>query len=115
MRLYIAGPMNGYPDYNFPLFFKVEQELSKTYDIINPARIALDTFNKNCLQEIPREVFLRLDIQYLLICEGIVLLPRWEKSNGAILERLIAKELKFAIYNYLGNGRIKSEETCNNF
>lgn len=108
MKVYIAGPMTGYDNLNFPLFNKVEEELSKDYTIVNPARLAESIL---CVsKDIPRETFLRLDIYHLLICDGIVLLPSWETSRGAVLERDIAKELKLDIYIYKGNGVLEKEQ-----
>lgn len=37
--LYVAGPMRGIPEFNFPAFFEAEDRpLKAGYDVINPAR-----------------------------------------------------------------------------
>lgn len=56
----------------------------------NPARINADTQEwLTCM---------RRDIAALIECDGIVLLPRWEWSRGAILEHDIALRLGLQIF-----------------
>ncbi len=83
--LYIAGPMSGYTDWNFPAFFKAGSELSFAgYSVLNPARHGdLGDWSEN----------MRLAVIDLMQCAGIALLPGWEKSRGASIEYNLAKEL----------------------
>jgi hypothetical protein len=87
VRLYLAGPMTGLPELNFPAFHAAAARLRESgYDVVNPAEINVD----------PSEGWaacLRKDIAQLVTCEGIALLPGWEKSRGARLEHRIATEL----------------------
>lgn len=40
MKVYIAGPMSGYPAFNYPRFFEVAQQLrERGFDPINPAAL----------------------------------------------------------------------------
>lgn len=96
MKLYIAGPMSGYPDHNFPAFNAMAKELRGLgFEVVNPAELAEDDSQ-------PWEYYMRRDIPLLCQCDGIVLLPGWQQSKGAQLERYIAAELKMEIVHWNG-------------
>lgn len=87
MKYYIAGPMTGYDDLNFPSFYHAEDLLvARGIEVINPARInpALDANWLDCM---------KADIKYLVDCDGIYMLKNWEKSRGAAIEHFIAVSL----------------------
>ena len=47
-KIYIAGPMTGYENYNYPKFFKIENILKeKGWIVVNPARITDDFGGQN--------------------------------------------------------------------
>ncbi|AOY93813.1 hypothetical protein BKK79_19910 [Cupriavidus sp. USMAA2-4] len=88
-RIYIAGPMTGMPDLNFPAFHAAAGALrGEGYDVVNPAEINADPAAGwlECM---------RKDIRELVTCEAIYLLPGWEGSRGARLEARIAEGLGF--------------------
>lgn len=90
-RLYVAGPMSGLPDLNFPAFHAAAAKLRASgYDVVNPAEINVDPSAGwvECL---------RKDIAQLVTCDGIALLPGWEKSKGAALECHIATALQMKV------------------
>ncbi len=92
-QLYLAGPMAGQVEYNFPLFNRVAQLLrGRGYEVFNPAE------NKDGDTRQPRSFYMRLDIPALLKSEAVVLLPGWEGSRGANLEVWIAIDLDLPIY-----------------
>ncbi|MFU7262033.1 DUF4406 domain-containing protein, partial [Pseudomonas aeruginosa] len=68
-RIYLAGPMTGLPEHNFPAFHAEAARLrSLGYQVENPAEHG----------EIPGfewADYLRLDLQKLLTCQAIALLP----------------------------------------
>ncbi len=87
MRIYIAGPMTGIPEFNFPAFHAAAAALrSMGHEAINPAEVVTDTTTSwaECM---------RRDIPALLTCEAVVTLDGWEKSKGANLEIHIARAL----------------------
>ena len=87
MRIYIAGPMTGHPDLNFPAFHGKAAELrAMGHEAVNPAEINSDP-------QAEWATCMRSDIRELVTCEAIYLLPGWEKSRGATLEWTIATEL----------------------
>lgn len=86
-RLYLAGPMTGYDDLNFPQFHHVAGQLRALgFDVVNPAEINVDPKSgwQDCM---------RADIQQLVTCRAIALLPNWQQSRGACLEHHIAQAL----------------------
>lgn len=87
-RVYIAGPMTGYPDCNFAAFHAAAERLSAAgWKVFNPAE------NFGGRKDLPREAYLRLDLAVLAQCDAIAMLPGWEDSRGAKLEYLVAREL----------------------
>ena len=86
-RVYIAGPMTGLPELNFPAFHAAAARLRRLgLEVVNPAEINAGTTLgwADCM---------RADIAQLVTCDSIALLPGWEKSRGASLERHIAETL----------------------
>lgn len=93
-RTYVAGPMTGYVEFNFPAFHaKAAEERAKGHVVINPAE--LDEADGDLTQ--PWDFYLRRDLRVIADCNRIVLLPGWTKSKGARLEHHIAQELGFQI------------------
>lgn len=90
--LYVSGPMTGYPAFNFPTFFAAADQLRAVgYGVVNPAELSrLDPFPS-------KAELLRKDLQGLLLCDGLALLPGWEESPGALLEWSIAQALAMPI------------------
>lgn len=92
-RLYLAGPMTGYPEYNFPLFNRAAKLLRELgYDVFNPA----ENTDNGEIQSLA--YYMRLDIPALLASEAVVLLPDWQQSRGANLEVWIALDLDMPVY-----------------
>jgi len=95
-RIYIAGPMSGLPDLNFPAFHREAANYrSQGVDVVNPAEINAEdqTCWKSCM---------RADIRELVTCDSIAMLPGWEKSRGASLEHHIAKQLEMTVIYLTG-------------
>lgn len=86
-RLYIAGPMSGHHDLNFPAFHREAAHYrAMGYEVVNPAEINADPSAEwlDCM---------RSDIKQLVDCDAIAMLPGWERSKGASLEHHIANGL----------------------
>lgn len=87
MKLYIAGPMSGLPDFNYPTFFKAAERLRAAgYEVENPAE------NK------PEGTaswlaYMRMSLVQISRVDGLALLPGWQESKGASLEVHIAEAL----------------------
>lgn len=90
-KIYIAGPMTGLPDLNFPAFHGEASWLrAMGNEVINPAEVNPDPATK-------WEDCMRADIAQLVTCDGIHMLAGWEKSRGATLEHHIALSLGMEI------------------
>lgn len=93
-RIYISGPMTGHEDHNFPAFHAAAERFRKAgWEVANPAE------NFDGRTDLPREAYLRADMTMLAQCDAIALLPGWERSAGATLETVLAKELGLQFFD----------------
>lgn len=92
LSIYVSGPMTGIPEHNFPAFAEASERLRAAgYLVINPAENwggATDTTREQCM---------RLDIQQVLVADGLALLPGWEQSAGARCEVDVARQVSTPI------------------
>lgn len=114
MKIYIAGPMSGLKNFNFPYFDNVAANLRGAgYEVVSPAELDDPAFRKRVMAEhitghesdllgawgdcLARDVKLITDGGI----EGIVLLHNWYKSRGAKLEAYVGllNKLKFGLYS----------------
>jgi hypothetical protein len=97
--------MSGYADLNFPAFHKeAAAQRAAGYEVINPAELNPEADAQVIAGEMTAEekhahwvACMRKDIQGLLSCDRVVLLPGWRASRGASLERHIAEALGYEI------------------
>lgn len=85
--IYIAGPMTGHEDLNYPAFNQAEQELTGAgHRVLNPAR-----------QDLGPEAswldYMRLAVRDVSRADGVCLLPGWSESRGANVEYDLATGL----------------------
>ena len=100
-KIYIAGPMTGYENYNYPKFFKIESILKeKGWIVINPARITDDFGGQNVfLSDLNAQKTILFEQQtQLMNCNAILLLDGWQKSVGSKIELQIALKHNLDIY-----------------
>ena len=92
---YLAGPMTGYEDHNFPAFTSHAAWLRQHgYEVVNPAEL-------EALETGPRKewaYYLKRDIRELLTCNAVAVMRGWENSPGATLEVYIGWRLGFSIF-----------------
>lgn len=86
-RIYLAGPMSGLPEFNYPAFHAEAARLRALgYHVENPA-------------ENPEPAckswggYMRIAIPQMLSCDAIALLPNWLTSKGARIEWNLAVDL----------------------
>lgn len=121
MNIYLAGPMRGIKDFNFPEFMRNAELLrSAGHSVFNPAERDLSVHGAASLKTatgdetevaknlnmdpkaFARDCFLA-DTEY--ICkhaDAIYLMPGWETSKGAIAEKALGEALGLEIW-YLHN------------
>ena len=110
MKVYLAGPMSGIPQFNFPAFFAAADRLrAKGHEVFNPAEEDIkrsgngwwensDGSHRNLPEGITYRECLRHDLNWILDhAEGIALLPGWEKSKGVAAEHALAVALNLTI------------------
>ena len=86
-KVYLAGPMSGLPDNNYPAFNAEAARLR-----------ALGYFVENPAENTPPECgswqgWMRLSIRQMLTCDIVALLPGWRNSRGASIEYNLAQKL----------------------
>jgi len=87
-KVYIAGPMTGYPAFNFPAFHEAQKWLEgHGYEVFNPALADGGDTSKSW------DYYLRRDIPALCECDLLVALPGWARSRGAVVEVAVARML----------------------
>lgn len=103
MKYYLAGPMTGVPQFNFPLFHSAAAALrANGYDIISPAETDSPSVQKAAMaspdgklqgKEIAGETWGEILAKDVILVadqvDGIVFLPDWERSRGARLEAFV--------------------------
>jgi len=106
MKVYLAGPMRGIPEFNFPAFFAAAEKLRAAgHTVFNPAerdnaRHGTDVSKGNLagceLQAAEQHGFslreaLADDLAFICLeADAIALLPGWENSKGVAAERATA-------------------------
>lgn len=88
LTIYIAGPMTGLPDFNYPAFFEAAKELSaEGHAVLNPAKNS----GKDWID------YMRQSLQQISAADGMFMLKGWETSKGARIEHQLAKDLGLRI------------------
>jgi nucleoside 2-deoxyribosyltransferase len=94
-RIYLAGPMRGYEDYNIPAFEKAASKLrNQGYEVIVPHEIDVaKNRDPRVVGDVPLRVYMADDLPEVCKSDLVVMLPGWHMSQGARLERLVASEV----------------------
>lgn len=86
-KIYLAGPMRGYEDYNFPRFHEAAEALrAKGYGVVSPAELDEATYEHANGIELTTKEYMKRDLPLMLGCDGVVLLEGWVQSRGATIE-----------------------------
>lgn len=96
LRIYLSGPMKGYPEANYPLFNAVAAELrAMGHEVYNPAEFE----HKEDIFPIRRA----FSAYSKYICEeatAIVLLPKWQHSLGVSAELALARNCGLMVLHW---------------
>lgn len=109
MKLYLAGPMRGIAEFNFPAFYAAAAKLrDEGHEVFNPAErdnthhgtdISKGNATGSEAEAVAKHGFnlreaLRDDLDFICIhADGIALLPGWEHSKGVAAELATARAL----------------------
>jgi nucleoside 2-deoxyribosyltransferase len=114
LKVYIAGPMTGYEEFNFPAFYAAAQAWTDAgWEAVNPAEA---TDGDTTLDY---RWYLRQDIKLLVDCDAIAMLEGYEASKGAMLELNIAQALGLRVFNamhpikYASHPFLERNKCCN--
>lgn len=109
MKIYVAGPMRGIPEFNFPAFHAASAKLrAEGHEVFSPAekdneRHGTDISKGNatgCEEAAAKDhgfnlrVALGVDLGWICAeADAVAMLPGWEASKGATAERAAAVAL----------------------
>jgi len=112
---YLAGPMTGYPQFNFPMFEDAAKHLRmRGLHIISPAELDNAEIHKAAMASSDGKLdndgkiagstwgdLLSRDVKVVAdLCDSIAFLPGWEKSRGARLEAFVGILCNHKFYFY---------------
>jgi hypothetical protein len=100
VKLYLAGPMTGYTEHNFPAFRQAAERLrSLGYDVLSAHEVLHDG-KPGDQAGLSWTRYLRDDLVELLRCDAIAVLPGWTASKGARLEMNVALGVEMPAFLY---------------
>ena len=89
MKIYIAGPMTGYDDFNRPMFNAVAQQMSSGGHVaLNPATLP---------DGLSQREYMDICLAMLRCADAIYMLEGWEHSAVARAENALAEKLEMEI------------------
>ena len=88
--IYLAGPMTGYRDNNYPAFHAAAKALRTLGHLVLSPAEHTETADS-------WEGWMRLGIAQLIRCDTIALLPGWRDSRGALVEWRLARALDMRV------------------
>ena len=109
MKCYIAGPMRGLPEYNYPAFMDADDQLTAAgWETYNPAKMDIENdvedhaaqsvdehkihdTARNARRFAHRDVKVLIDILRAENGDAVIVLPGWKGSIGALAEVAVAK------------------------
>lgn len=114
MKIYIAGPMRGYPHFNYPAFYAAAERLeAQGHEVFNPAAADKRRYGRDIgfnnptgsLEQAERQhgfsigATLAEDLQYICTeADAIYMLDGWAASRGATAELATAIAVNLPAY-----------------
>lgn len=92
-RAYVAGPMTGIPEYNYPAFYQAKDLLLELglVPVIPPELCPFE-------EGLNYTDYFKADVEGMLTCQIQVLLPGWTQSPGARAEMTLAAAMRMPTY-----------------
>ena len=101
MKIYLAGPMTGYENFNMPAFMEKAKQLREHgHEVFNPIEADIEEYGDivQAMKLATYHVCLKKDLDW--ICdhaEGIYMMDGWRESKGSLVEYALAKALKLEV------------------
>ena len=99
-KVFLSGPMTGYPGYNFQRFNLAEKQLADSgIECVNPVHICKKYKEEHVLAN--KAIFDKMIAEEQEAergCDAILLLDGWQMSKGVRLELKIALEMDMQIF-----------------
>lgn len=99
---YIAGPMRGIEDWNFPAFDNADEVLiSYGWKTFSPAQHDRDSGAADDYPNArPLWEYMMTDLAEVAKSDAVFVLPGWEDSHGATLEVMVAQSLDILVFEF---------------
>ncbi len=92
-NVYIAGPMTGIEDYNRRAFYKAHFAIGfYCKGVLNPASLPTTLAG--------HDVYMSICLPMVDAADAMILLPGWESSKGAKLEKMRAENNGIPVYTF---------------
>lgn len=94
--IYLAGPMTGIRNFNYPAFYRTADILRRRgWDVVNPAELGDAIGTPEDINSNPRMLatLMRIELHAIADCDAIALMTDWHKSVGAKKELELALKL----------------------
>ena len=89
MKIYIAGPMSGLPNFNRAAFNHAHVFLgARGYVVLNPALLP---------DGLTQAEYMDICLAMIRCADAVFMLRDWEKSDGAVAEHALAKKIGLEI------------------
>lgn len=101
MKIYVAGPMRGIPESNYPAFIEATASLrAEGHEVFSPVEWDIEQHGPNGCHTDTFDLrkALAADLQWICLnADAVAMLPGWENSKGAKAERAAAEALGLQI------------------
>lgn len=89
MKVYIAGPMTGLPEFNKPAFHTKADELREEgFTVLNPAILP---------DGLEHHEYMQICLPMVQVSDAIYMLSGWESSKGALMEHDLAMDIGLSV------------------
>jgi hypothetical protein len=94
MKIYISGPITGLDTEQAKSNFQQAEDYLRSigcHQVINPMKIHPENNAYTWHQ------YMRADLKALMDCDAIFMLPNWDQSRGAKIEKRLAEDIEIFI------------------
>jgi nucleoside 2-deoxyribosyltransferase len=116
MKIYLAGPMRGYDQFNFPAFAAAAKVLrADGHVVFSPAEHDIEGGfdpSLNTLDGFDLQAAMRWDIETVIHSDRVVVLPGWHASHGCQVEVMVADSIGIPVLSYPNLTPAEPESVC---